>query len=849
MIAAGTQLGAYEIVAPLGAGGMGEVYLARDTRLGREVAIKVLPAAFAADAGRLKRFEKEARAASALNHPNVVTIYEIGSSGSISYIAMERVDGKTLRELLSAGPVPTKTLLEIAIQIVEGLARAHEAGIVHRDLKPENVMVAKDGLVKILDFRLAKLTHPESDDGSELPTVSLDTRAGVVLGTIGYMSPQQAAGEPIDFRSDQFSFGSVLYEMTTGKRAFARRSAPETLAAIIREEPESVGTIVPGSPVPLRWIVERCLAKEPRERYASTMDLALDLKSVRGHSSGVVPVSAREPGLARKLLPVALLVAGFLAFVGLFAVVRSAKRSSTPHFQQLTFRRGAVLSARFTPDGQSVVYSARWDERPTEIFSGLLGSPESRPLDLKARLLSVSSTGVLAVLFPADATPIDPSGTLAQVSLSGGAPRVLLNGVFGADWSPDGKEFAVVGFSKRFALEFPAGNVLYQTAGSISYPRVSQDGTLVAFVEQPSTLGLLSVAVVDRNGKARALSTGYADVRGLAWSPRGDEIWFSAAASGNARTLRAVTLSGKERIIYEVPEALDLQDISRDGKVLAVHSIDRSGVIGRRAGQAERDLSWLDGSESADLSGDGKTVLFGERGRGGGAGSSIYVRGTDGSPAVRLGSGTPLALSPDGKWVLALSQKPTSLSLLPTGAGAPQRVPHPGLVPLEVGAAFFPDGRRILFAAEENGHERRSFVEDLREGRPQPVTPSGVLAWAVSPDGLFVAGSGPTEPNLWRYPAEGGQREPMPVLLQPGDWPLGWSGDGKFFLLSNLGVPGRVFRVDLSSGARSLWKELMPVDPSGLFAVEPNRFSSDGESYVHTYLRRHSDLFLIEGLR
>ncbi len=285
----GTRLGPYEILAPLGAGGMGEVYRARDTRLAREVAIKVLPEALSSDPGRLKRFEKEAKSASALNHPNIVTIHDIGTESGVSYIAMELVDGTTLRELLASGPLPIKKLLQIAPQIAEGLARAHEAGIVHRDLKPENVMVKKDGLVKILDFGLAKLssTGSGSDEGSQLPTMT-GTQPGVVVGTVSYMSPEQASGQIVDFRSDQFSLGSMLYEMATGKRAFRKKTAIDTLAAILNEEPEPIASIAPQTPAPLRWIVERCLAKEPRQRYASTEDLARDLASVRDHALGAL---------------------------------------------------------------------------------------------------------------------------------------------------------------------------------------------------------------------------------------------------------------------------------------------------------------------------------------------------------------------------------------------------------------------------------------------------------------------------------------------------------------------------------------------------------------------------------
>src|SRR5262245_41757944 len=265
-LAAGSRVGPYEILAPLGAGGMGEVYRARDTRLGREVAVKVLPAGLSQDPERLKRFEREARSASSLNHPNIVTIHDIGSQDSISYIAMELVEGSSLRSLLLPGPMPVRRLLQVGAQIAEGLAKAHSSGIVHRDLKTENVMVTEDGHVKLLDFGLAKLTGADSSSSgrTQAPTVSGATQEGIILGTVGYMSPEQAVGEKIDYRSDQFSLGSILYEMATGKRAFQRASAPQTLAAIIQDEPEPIAELNPKVPAPLRWIIERCLAKEAK---------------------------------------------------------------------------------------------------------------------------------------------------------------------------------------------------------------------------------------------------------------------------------------------------------------------------------------------------------------------------------------------------------------------------------------------------------------------------------------------------------------------------------------------------------------------------------------------------------
>jgi predicted ATPase len=281
MLSPGTTLGIYEILAPLGAGGMGEVYRARDTRLGRSVAIKILPEAFSANRDRLHRFEREARSASALNHPNVITIYEIGKDGATHYIAMELVEGSTLRELLASGPLPMGRAMGIAVQTAEGLTKAHEAGIAHRDLKPENLMVSRDGFVKILDFGLAKVEPSGEGRGDVGVTAVSRTETGLILGTEGYMSPEQAGGQRLDFRSDQFSFGLVLYEMVTGRRAFQRKTAAETMVAILREQPDPIAMHNREAPAPLCWVIERCLAKGPEGRYVSTRDLARELAAIR----------------------------------------------------------------------------------------------------------------------------------------------------------------------------------------------------------------------------------------------------------------------------------------------------------------------------------------------------------------------------------------------------------------------------------------------------------------------------------------------------------------------------------------------------------------------------------------
>src|SRR5438128_2196918 len=516
-IAPGSRLGPYEITSQIGAGGMGQVFRARDTRLGRAVAIKVLPEEFAADAARLQRFEQEARAASALNRPIIIPVYDVGSADHIPYLAMELVEGKSLRELIDHGALPVRRTLDLAVRIADGLAKAHDAGIIHRDLKPENIMISADGYVKILDFGLAKLIPLAGDDGRT--AVKRDSTGGTLLGTAGYMSPEQASGDKVDFRSDQFSLGTILYEMASGAHPFRRGTAAETLTAIIREEPERLDASVPA---PLRWLVDRCLAKDPDARYASTKDLARDLKSMRDHLSDVaLPIQPVRRRWSNSWMLLAIPLAAAMFFAG-----KRAAHVIPPEFKQLTFRRGTIWNARFAPDGR-VIYAAAWDGAPSTVFQ------ESRSLGLtEADILAISRSGQMLVsLHRHNTGPFQRAGTLAQMAVDGStAPRELTNDVREADWSPDEKEIMVVrdvgGHSR---IELPIGHVLYETAGWVSNARVSRDGSRVAFLDH----AILnddggSIGVVDRNGMKRMLSGQYQTLNGLAWSPR-DEVWFTGS--------------------------------------------------------------------------------------------------------------------------------------------------------------------------------------------------------------------------------------------------------------------------------------------------------------------------------
>ncbi len=851
---------------PLGAGGMGEVYRARDSRLGRDVAVKVLSPEFAGDADRRNRFEQEARSASALNHSNIVTIYDIGSDESTIYIAMELIDGKTMREVLHSGALPTKRLLDLAYQMSDGLAKAHTAGIVHRDLKPENVMVTKDGTVKILDFGLAKLLKTQPEETSNLPTAQA-TQVGTVLGTIGYMSPEQASGKPLDFRSDQFALGSIFYEMATGKRAFQRGTTAETLTAIIREETAPVSQINAAVPAPFRWIVERCLQKDPEERYASTRDLARDVRGIREHlSEASIPVSGDVSGAVapasspRKPSPLRAILTGVAILAALGAGALLQKRlvkTLPPSYQQITFGSGTIRSARFAPDGQTIVYSAAWDGSPLKLFLKHPSSPDSLPLELpSANLLSISPSGEMAIAVGCRSNhPGVCAGTLARAALTGGSPRDVAEGVQEADWAPDGATLMVVrDVGGKSRIEFPMGKVLYETSGHISYARLSPKADRIAFLDHPFPLDDAgTVAVIDLAGKKTTLTGKWASEGGLAWSSAGDEVWFTATEAGANRSLWAATLSGKLRVVTRVPGGLKLHDVARSGRVLLTRESPRVGILGILQGdEREREMSFLDYSFAADISADARVLLFDEEGEAGGANYTVFLRKSDRSPVVRLGEGNAMAISPDGKWALSMAPTPNSpFKLLPTGTGDPRSLTVEGVSP-EQAAAWLPDSRGIVFAGSEPGHKLRLYVQSIEGGKPRPISPEGIVAalpgFAVSLDGKWVAAIG-SDQKAVLFPVEGGQPRTVSGILD-GEFPLRFSVDGRSLYLWKRGdVPARVTRIDIETGKREVWKELLPVDPSGVERISNVLVTPDGKGYAYCFTRLLSDLFVVEGLK
>jgi Tol biopolymer transport system component len=847
----GRVLGHYQIVAFLGAGGMGEVYRARDSRIERDVAIKVLPPGIAAHPERLQFFEQEARAAGAINHPNILTIHDVGVQDGAPYVVYELLEGTTLRDTLRKGILSRRKALDYAHQIANGLAAAHEKRITHRDLKPENLFITRDGRVKILDFGLAKLTLPESSTGEESGETGASSENGPrnVLGTPGYMAPEQLQAGTVDHRTDLFNLGAILFEMLTGRRPFRGRSTTELLDAVLNDDPLEAPEIGGEFDLALARLLRRCLEKNPNERIQSALDLAFDLEGI------LLPY--QETGRARwKVSGIGIALGAAVLFVAVFLASRNlegVQSHPSPKFRRLTYRAGVITGARFAPDGQSVIYSAAWDGKPVEAFTTRIGGPESRPLGLpSAGVLAVSATGELAISLGCELNWAECRGTLARMPMAGGAPREMLEDVFYADWAPDAKNLAVVrALDRRFRLEYPIGKVLYEAAGWITYPRLSPRGDRIAFLDHP-TLGDDggSVSVVDLGGHTTTLSSGWKNLKGLAWSPKGDEVWFSGDRMTRSQLVHAVTLSGRERLVLQAPGWMRLQEISRDGRVLVLQASPRGRVMCQPPGSSERDLSWLDWSTAADLSADGKKLLFYEWGEGVAGNPTVYLRNTNGGDAIRLGEGRALALSPDGQFALALQAgPPPTLVLLPTGPGEERRLAASDLQEY-YSATWFPSGKRILFVAAGSDAQPRSYVQDIDGGAARPIGDEIMQAVLISPDEKLLAGIDSAGAYVLR-PVAGGDARAIRGLL-PNDELIQWSANGRFLYARGAGdFPLEFFRVNLATGRRELWKRIAPADPVGLIGIQPAavRMTPDGKSYAYSYWKTLTELYLVDNLK
>jgi eukaryotic-like serine/threonine-protein kinase len=848
------RLGAYEVTSQIGVGGMGEVYLAHDSKLGRDVAVKILPDLFARDPERLSRFEREARLLAALSHPNILAIHDFGVADGTAYAVTELLHGETLWQTLQLGAMPERRAIDVAVAIASALSAAQEKGIVHRDVKPENVFITVDGHVKLLDFGLARLAAPFRPDDGDRTVAHTPTLEGTVLGTVGYMSPEQVRGLEADHRSDLFSLGAVIYEMIAGRRAFAAATAVETMTAILNADPPTFSAL--GLPVPqaLQRVIERCLEKRPERRFQSASDLGFALQQASGSTSSLETArierrSAGVPRVWQTAVVVALLAAAFVSGRWL------AQRADPPtswSFHRLTFRPGNVLGARFSPDGRTVVYSASWQAAATEVFTVRTDGGGSRSLDVHdANVAAVSGTGELAILKSPSHT--SSFGTLARLPLGGGAPRDVLQDVSRADWGLQPDDLAVVrrasnGFQR---LEYPIGHVLYESP-SISSMRISPDGRHVAFISERELFVAASVtgAIALRHTWG---ATGRASA--VAWSPSGSELFVTAGPAEAEQALRAIDLSGRERVVLaSAGGRLDLHDVSKDGDLLVERAVPRGGILFRGpADGQERDLSWLDGSDVRRLSRDGSLILFSESLQGASGLGDVFLRRTDGSPPIRLGDGRPLDLSADGKWVLAhTAQRPSRLMLLPTGAGSPRVLDTGRYEPN--GGSFLPDGR-IAFGTIATRGRIEFHVIDQQTGVVGPLTIEGRgddSAFVVDRGSVFgpdgsVARVLPDGHVEILQPGRGARRVVPGPALADGDDLVEWLGDDQLYIARGMTVPMEVYRIDARTGVRRTWRTLMPADPTGLIGIRNVVIANNGESYAYSYRRvTSSDLYLVK---
>jgi eukaryotic-like serine/threonine-protein kinase len=849
----GTILGSYEIISLIGAGGMGEVYRARDARIGRDVAIKRLPRHLGLDRDRLRRFEREARLAGSLNHPNLVTIHDVGEHDGAPFVVMEFLRGETLRaELLRhRGALPARKAVDYAVQIASGLGAAHEQGIVHRDLKPENLFVMDDGRVKILDFGLAKAVQPAfTVPVAGQPDVDGSTTGGVVLGTAAYMSPEQVVGDPVDVRSDIFSLGLILHEMLSGQHPFKRGSSIETMHAILNEEAPQLFGIQPPVPFALDRVVRRCIEKKPAARFQSARDVGYALEAFQFPAGDGLQPAVRWRFAAWTGAVVAVIA---LSIAGLFFVRHQA---GNVDYERLTFRRGMITQARFAPDGRTVVLGAMWDGGPMRIYVKRPENEDVLPLDLPpADLLSVSKTGELAILLDRRIQfAFTPStGTLARAPMSGGAPRRLADNVIAADWAPDGNSIALVrdtGADQRLEIRSNDGDLLrlllVTSSGTYDHLRFSPDGHRIAFIARPhrgSGLGS-TVTVMNREGKESRSLGPAASFTDLTWSADGREVWF---AEGDVvqTTIRGVTMSGRARTISRWPVHTSLSDIF-GGKVLLVQSevSARVSCLARGA-HAERDLSWRIWNVPVALTADERAVVLLGRTR---ETMAIAVRPLDGSAVMELTKGVAHSLSADGRSVLiAPNPGKPQLAFVPLGPGERQ-----SLAPMKLdgiaGATAAPNGKTVIVVGRMkntlNLYEQTIIGGALRRISDEPLFFPYV---AISPDSASVVALGPTY-RLTVYGVADGRTTVIPTSI-PGDYPIRFARDGSLlFMRIQSSTLTTIFRLDFQTQRETKIRDIGPDDRTGMLWANARAVSDDGQCYCYQYALVMSKLISAAGV-
>jgi hypothetical protein len=850
----GSRLGPYEVLSTLGTGGMAEVYRARDTRLGRDIALKVVNEALAGNHELINRFEQEARLAGSLNHPNLVAVYDVGLHEGSPYFITELLKGESLRHRLSRGRVPLDSVLDWGAKLAHGLAAAHARGIIHRDVKPDNVFVTTDGQVKLLDFGIAKLAEASR---AEAPHGILDdtvtptggrTETGLILGTPAYMSPEQVRGERVDARTDIFSLGAVLYEMLAGQRPFAGGSLVESGHAILHDEPPPLPDIPPF----LAQLIRRCLAKDPEARLQSASDLAFALEALR---SGAEPRPTSRPGAARSFLRRPWWALAVLAVLGAAVVIGRPQLSHAPAppptVERVTFRPVAFPGrARFTPDGR-VVFAAR-PSGTWELFERNLASDSLQPLGLTNMVLAAtSSTGEFAVLLTSRPfNPVLPPATLARVAV-GGTPQPVAEDVVSADWSPKGELAIVRDEGKGSVLEFPIGKVVFQTTAParIGDMRVSPRGDLLAFIHYPAGEFQGEVVVVDLQGRKRQVSRQWHRALGLAWSPR-NEVWFTAGDTLPTQ-LQAMPVAGPERTVYIALAPIVIHDIAADGSVLIGQGFIERDITFLGEGAANpRSLGWGDRDGSPRLSADGRQVLFSTWGTR--VQRMALLRKTSGAFPQQLGDGLGMDLSPDGKWAL-LGRDNDGLTLVATGGKTRRKVALPSL---EFGATRFAGGTSralsVARASTDSGYRLYSIDLDRSIATPlsEPMKELDTDVLEISPDSQWAATSVVVDeksaPVL--HPLSGGK--PVTLTgLPPNVRPVGWASKDELWLVRVDQVDPSVIGLIRFDVRRGVTLQEPTIGTGGPGFTGQLHLTPDGKNIVFGQQRTTGHLYVVRGLQ
>jgi Tol biopolymer transport system component len=672
------------------------------------------------------------------------------------------------------------------------------------------------------------------------------------MGTVGYMSPEQVRGDTTDARSDIFSFGTVLYEMLTGKRAFKRDASAETMTAILREEPPELSDTGWQCPPGLQRILGRCLEKNVERRFQSASDLAFAIESLSGTSTATAVRNVEQSKAKRALLLWAFAALGLLVLTGAVWTFSRSTQRPQPKFTRLTYQQGYLSNARFAKDGQTIVYSAQWGTDPFQVYSVRTEFPQSSKIDLpSAALLALSSSGDLELAVDPATESWFLSGTMAQTQMVGGTPRAQQREVIAADYAPDGKTLAVVRrANRRVQLEYPIGKVIYITSGYLDYTRISPSGKEVAFLEHPvygDDRGWVSI--VDEAGNHRQLTREFATAEGLAWSRDGKEVWFTAAPDSTDRQPFGVSLAGKQRSILTTPQNTRLLDIAADGRVLVSNELQKTDVVGidPATRKERRGLEWFDGSIMGDILPDGKAIAFLEWGGPAGPLYLVGYRKLDGSGPVALGPGSNCRFSPIGRTLAApLLTRPPQVVLNQIEAGESRRLPVGEITSLK-SLAWFPNGKHLLLTGAAEGQPLRTYEMDLEGGKPQAAGPADFVGVDVAKDGKRIVGRNASAETVVFDLAT--QKLQVIPGVESHETLFKWTEDGRGLILySSTPWEARIYRLEVGTGRRTLLQTIEATEKAGSTMPIRLAYAEGSKTYAYSTVRILGNFYVVDGL-